>query len=52
MLERMFNKDNYLPLFVGVQSSTTTININRLISFEVGNKTISRPSYDTKGHIT
>jgi hypothetical protein len=51
MLTRMWSKENSPPLLVGVQTSTTTLEINLVVSQKTGNSFTSRPSYTTPEHI-
>ena len=48
MLERMWRKRNTSPLLVGLQTCTTTLEINLAISQKTGNISTSRPSYTPK----
>ena len=51
MLVRLWSKGNTPPLLVGVQTCTTTLEINLAVSQKTGNSSTSRPSYTTPGHI-
>lgn len=50
MLVRMWSKGNNLPFMVGVQTCTTTMEINVTVPQEAGNCSTSRPSYTNLGH--
>jgi hypothetical protein len=39
------------PLLVGLQTGTTTLEINLAVPQKIGNSSTSRPSYTTLGHI-
>jgi Trk-type K+ transport system membrane component len=47
MLVRLWSKGNTLLLLVGVQTSTTTLEINLAVFKKVGNSSTSRTSYTT-----
>ena len=49
MLKGMWNKGNTPPLMVGVQTSITTLEMNKAVSQKVGNQSTSRPSYTNLG---
>jgi hypothetical protein len=51
MLVRMWRKRNTLPLLVGLQAGTTTVEISMAVSQEIGQSAIPGPSYTTPGHI-
>jgi hypothetical protein len=51
MLLKMWSKRNSPPLLVGVQTCTTILEINLVVSQKVGSRSTSRPSYTTPGHI-
>ena len=45
------SKGNTPPLLVGMQTCTTTLDINLSVSQKIGNQSISRPHNSTPGHI-
>jgi hypothetical protein len=47
----MWNKGNTSALLMGVQTCTTTLEMNLAFSLKTRNSSISRPSYTTSGHI-
>jgi hypothetical protein len=49
MLARMWRIGNTPPWLVGMQTYTSTLEINLVISQKIGNSSISRPSYKTPG---
>jgi hypothetical protein len=51
MLVRLWNKRNTPPLLEGVQTCTTTLEINLVVSQEIGNSCPSRSSYAIPEHI-
>ena len=50
MLERMWRKRNTPPLLEGLQTGTTTLEINLEVSQKIGNRSTSRPSYAAPGY--
>lgn len=44
-------QEDYIPLLMGVQAYIFTIEINMVISHEIGYLPTSRPIYTTLGHI-
>ena len=51
MLEMMWSKGNTPPLMVGVQTNIVAMEISRVISQKIGNRSILRSSNSTHGHI-
>jgi len=51
MLERMWSKGNCPPLLMGVQTGTTTLEINLVVSQKIGNSPTTRCNYISLGHI-
>jgi hypothetical protein len=51
MLVRIWRKRNTPPLLVGLQTGTTTLEINLEVPQKIGNGSTLRPSYTTLGHI-
>jgi hypothetical protein len=51
MLARMWRKRNTPPLLVGLQSCTTTLEINMVISQKMGHSTTGGSSNTSPGHI-
>jgi hypothetical protein len=51
MLVRIWSKGNVSSLMVGVQTDTTTLEINLVVSQKTGNSSPSRSSYTAPGHI-
>jgi hypothetical protein len=51
MLVRMWRKRNTPPLLVGLQTGTTTLEINLVVPQKIGNRSTQIPSYTTLGHI-
>ena len=51
MQVRMWSKGNTPPLLIGVQTCTTTLEINLMFSKKIGNSSTSRPSYTTSANI-
>jgi hypothetical protein len=51
MLARVWSKGNTPPLLVGVETGTTTVEINTEISQNIGNRSTLRPSYITPEQI-
>jgi hypothetical protein len=49
MMARMWMKGNTIPFLVGLQMSTTTLEINLVVSQKLGNVSISRSSYTSPG---
>jgi hypothetical protein len=49
MLEMIWRKRNSPPLLVGLQTGTTTLEINLEIPKEIGNRSTRRPRYTTFG---
>jgi hypothetical protein len=50
-LMRIWSKVNMPPLMMGVPTCTTTSEINMVVSQKIGNRSTSKPSYNTFGHI-
>jgi hypothetical protein len=51
MLERMWRKSNTPPLLVGLQTGTTTLEINLEVPQKIGNRSTWRPSYAILGNV-
>ena len=51
MLVRMWRKRNTSPLLVGLQTGTTTLEINLEVPQKIGTRSTWRPSYSTLGNI-
>ena len=51
MLVRTWRKKNTSPLLVGLQTGTTTLEINLVFLQKVGNRSTKRPSYTTLRNI-
>jgi hypothetical protein len=51
MLMRMWRKRNTPPLIVGLQTGTTTLEINLVVPWKIVNRYTLRPIYTTPGHI-
>jgi hypothetical protein len=49
-LARIWSKGETPPLLVGMQTCTTTLEINLIFSQKIGSNSTSRPSYTTPGH--
>ena len=52
MLVRMERRRHTPPLLMGLQTGTTTVEINMVVPQKIGNRSIWRPSYTTLGNIT
>jgi hypothetical protein len=52
MLERIWKKRNTVPELVGLQTGTTTLEINLVVPQKIGNTSAERPSYIALGHIS
>jgi hypothetical protein len=50
MLVRMWSKRNIPPLLAGLQTCSTTVEINLVVSKKTGNSSTSRHIYATLGH--
>ena len=50
-LAKMWSKGSSPSLLIGVQACTTTLEINLVVSQKTGNRSTSRPSCSTPGHI-
>ena len=50
MLERVWRKGNPLPLLVGMQTSSATMENSVEIPLKIGNRTAIQPSNPTAGH--
>ena len=50
MLERMWRIGNPLPLLVGMQTSSATMENSVEIPLKIGNRTAIQPSNPTAGH--
>jgi hypothetical protein len=51
MLARMWRKRNTPPLLVGLQTGTTTLEINLEVTHKIGNRSTGRLSNKTLGNI-
>jgi hypothetical protein len=51
MIVRMWSKGNTSPLLVGVQTCTSALEINMVVSQKVWNSSTSRFSYATSGQM-
>jgi hypothetical protein len=51
MLPKMWNKENNLPLLVGMNTCTAALEINMVVFLKIWNQSNSRPSYKTTGYI-
>jgi hypothetical protein len=52
MVEMIWRKRNTPPLLVGLQSFTTTLEINLEVPQKIGNRSTRRPRYATFGNIS
>jgi hypothetical protein len=51
-LAKMWRKRNTLPLLVGLQACTTTLEISLVLPQKIGNSTTERSCYISPGHIS